>query len=66
MSENVKQVTVIEMLRTTGENTKEFMNRIANHVEYLEGHVADLESEVAKLRDRVSQFEGKLSDSDAQ
>ena len=66
MKENVKQVTVVEMLRTTGANTQEFMNRIANHVEYLEGHVADLENEVAKLRDRVSQFERNASDTDAQ
>ena len=44
--EEVKKMTVSEMLRTTGANTAQFMEQVAMHVE-------GLEQEVAKLRARV-------------
>lgn len=52
--EEVKRLTVSEMLRTTGANTAEFMEQVALHVE-------GLENEVAKLRARV---EAALKDED--
>jgi hypothetical protein len=48
--------TVVEMLRTTGMNTAEFMEQVALHVE-------KLEMEVARLRERVADME--VSDHDA-
>ena len=44
--EEVRKLTVSEMLRTTGANTAQFMEQVAMHVE-------GLEQEVAKLRARV-------------
>ena len=42
--------TVVDMLRTTGNNTAEFMNKVASHIE-------TLEQEVIRLRQRVEELE---------
>ena len=49
--------TVVDMLRTTGENTAEFMNKVAAHVE-------KLEQEVIGLRQRVQEMELNNDDSE--
>jgi hypothetical protein len=45
-----KRPTVVEMLRTTGMNTAEFMDKVAAHIEVLE-------QEVIRLRQRVQEME---------
>ena len=45
-----KRPTVVEMLRTTGMNTAEFMDKVAAHIE-------TLEKEVIQLRQRVQEME---------
>ena len=45
-------ISVAEMLRTTGQNTAQFMIKIAEHVE-------SLENEIRRLADRVAELEGK-------
>jgi uncharacterized protein YceH (UPF0502 family) len=45
-----KRPTVVEMLRTTGMNTAEFMDKVAAHIE-------TLEQEVIRLRQRVQEME---------
>ena len=45
-----KRPTVVEMLRTTGNNTAEFMDKVAAHIE-------TLEQEVIRLRQRVQEME---------
>lgn len=47
-----KKTTVPEMLRTTGNNTAQFMFQIAEHIE-------KLETEVQRLTDRVTELESK-------
>jgi hypothetical protein len=42
--------TVVDMLRTTGMNTAEFMDKVAAHIE-------TLEQEVVRLRQRVTELE---------
>jgi hypothetical protein len=50
MSEDLKLPTVPEMLRTTGENTAEFMKQVADHI-------LKLEDMIVQLRDRVTELE---------
>jgi uncharacterized protein YceH (UPF0502 family) len=45
-----KRPTVVDMLRTTGNNTAEFMDKVAAHIE-------TLEQEVIRLRQRVQEME---------
>ncbi len=45
-----KRPTVVDMLRTTGNNTAEFMDKVAAHVE-------GLEQEIIRLRKRVEELE---------
>jgi hypothetical protein len=52
-----KRPTVVEMLRTTGMNTAEFMDKVAAHIE-------TLEQEVIRLRQRVQEME--LSNADTE
>jgi len=52
MSEEKLSITVGEMLRTTGQNTAQFMFQIAEHIE-------GLEKEIQKLTDRISDLESK-------
>jgi len=49
MSENTTQPSVPEMLRTTGENTAEFMKHVAEHIEKLELSVQQLKARVEEL-----------------
>ena len=50
MSEDAKLPTVPEMLRTTGENTAEFMKQVADHI-------LKLENMIVQLKDRVTELE---------
>jgi uncharacterized protein YceH (UPF0502 family) len=45
-----KRPTVVDMLRTTGNNTAEFMDKVAAHIE-------TLEQEVIRLQQRVQEME---------
>lgn len=56
MTEEVKQTRVTEMLRLTGKNTAEFMDRVADHIQ-------KLEVEVENLQNRIRELEGTQSDS---
>ena len=49
MSENLKLPTVPEMLRTTGENTAEFMKQVADHILKLEDMIVQLKERVTEL-----------------
>ena len=52
MTEELKNtVTVAEMLRTTGNNTAEFMEQVAAHIEKLEEGIASLQFRVTELED---------------
>lgn len=42
-------MNVTEMLRTTGTNTAEFMNKIADHIEQLEATILQLQARIAEL-----------------
>ena len=45
-----KRPTVVDMLRTTGNNTAEFMHKVAAHIE-------TLEKEIIRLQQRVEEME---------
>lgn len=45
-----KRPTVVDMLRMTGNNTAEFMDKVAAHIE-------SLEQEIIHLRQRVQEME---------
>ena len=45
-----KRPTVVEMLRTTGNNTAEFMDKVAAHIEVLE-------QEIIRLQQRIQEME---------
>ncbi len=47
-----KKLTVVDMIRKTGHNTAEFMEKVAAHIE-------QLEYEVTTLRARVEELEAK-------
>lgn len=51
-----QKMTVVDMIRRTGHNTAEFMEKVAAHIE-------QLEYEVVTLKERVKQLEGQ-NDSD--
>jgi pyridoxal biosynthesis lyase PdxS len=44
-----EKITVPAMLRTTGENTKGFMDQVAEHIEKLEGEIIRLTARVNEL-----------------
>lgn len=50
MVNQINELSVSEMLRITGGNTADFMEKVAQHIE-------SLESEVVKLRTRVQELE---------
>ena len=41
--------TVVDMLRTTGNNTAEFMDKVAAHIEKLEQEIIRLEQRVQEM-----------------
>ena len=51
MSNEDLKPTVPQMLRMTGENTAQFMEQVADHID-------KLEAEVARLTARVNELEG--------
>jgi hypothetical protein len=55
MTEENKQLRVTEMLRLTGKNTAEFMDRVADHIQ-------KLEAEIENLQYRILELEGKNGD----
>jgi hypothetical protein len=55
MTEETKQPRVIELLRITGKNTAEFMDRVADHIQRLE-------VEIENLQNRIIELEGNQSD----
>ena len=50
MTEKEQAISVPEMVRTTGENTRQFMLQISEHI-------AKLEAEVINLRQRIAELE---------
>lgn len=56
MTEEIKQPRVIELLKITGKNTAEFMERVADHIQRLE-------VEIKNLQNRIAELEGTQSDS---
>jgi phage host-nuclease inhibitor protein Gam len=50
-----KRPTVVDMLRTTGNNTAEFMDKVAAHIE-------GLEQEIIRLQQRVQEMEANNVD----
>lgn len=56
MTEEIKQPRVIELLKITGKNTAEFMERVADHIQRLE-------VEIENLQNRIAELEGTQSDS---
>ena len=49
MTEETKQPRVIELLRITGKNTAEFMDRVADHIQRLEVEIENLQNKIAEL-----------------
>jgi chaperonin cofactor prefoldin len=50
MTEEIKAPpTVPEMLRMTGDNTAQFMEHVANHIEQLEARVKELSDRISEL-----------------
>jgi uncharacterized protein involved in exopolysaccharide biosynthesis len=49
MTEENKQPRVIELLRITGKNTAEFMDRVADHIQRLEVEIENLQNKIAEL-----------------
>jgi uncharacterized protein involved in exopolysaccharide biosynthesis len=49
MTEETKQPRVIELLRITGKNTAEFMDRVADHIQRLEVEIENLQNRIAEL-----------------
>jgi len=49
MSEETKELSVPQMLRTTGENTADFMKRVAEHVDELENRISMLQERIVEL-----------------
>jgi hypothetical protein len=52
MTEETQKASVPEMLRVTGENTAEFMNQVASHIEKLEDAVKQLQARVLELESK--------------
>jgi flagellar biosynthesis chaperone FliJ len=51
MNEENKVTTVAEMLRVTGNNTNDFMQQVAEHIDKLENAVKQLQSRVQELEE---------------
>lgn len=49
MSEETKELSVPQMLRTTGENTSDFMKRVAEHIDELEKQIFTLQERIVEL-----------------
>jgi polyhydroxyalkanoate synthesis regulator phasin len=49
MSNENLQPNVAEMLRMTGDNTAQFMEHVASHIEKLEQQVKDLSARITEL-----------------
>ena len=50
MNAENQTISVSEMLRTTGSNTAEFMNKIADHIDKLESALAEANAIIEKLQ----------------
>jgi hypothetical protein len=50
--ENLAPPSVAEMLRITGQNTAQFMEQVAIHVDKLEAEVLQLQNRVAELEQK--------------
>jgi len=53
MAEEIVTTTVAEMLRVTGNNTNDFMQQVAEHIEKLEDAVKQLQARVQELEEGV-------------
>lgn len=49
MNTEQEKPTVVDMLRTTGNNTAEFMDKVAAHIEKLEQEIIRLQLRVQEL-----------------
>ena len=49
MKESVPNMTVSEMVKTTGENTAKFMLQVAEHIDTLERRLDELKQRVTEL-----------------
>jgi hypothetical protein len=49
MTENLQPPSVSEMIRITSENTSEFMEQVAKHIDKLEDAIVGLQKRVAEL-----------------
>lgn len=49
-TENSEYKTVAEMIRITNDNTFNFYQQVADHIEKLEATIADLNDEIARLK----------------
>jgi TolA-binding protein len=49
MTEETKELSVSDMLKLTGTNTADFMKRVAEHVDELEGRIRQLQDRVTEL-----------------
>jgi hypothetical protein len=49
MTDETKELSVSEMLKLTGSNTADFMERVAEHVDELENRVRLLQARVTEL-----------------
>jgi hypothetical protein len=49
MKESVPNMTVSEMVKTTGANTAKFMLQVAEHIDTLERRVDELKQRIAEL-----------------
>jgi hypothetical protein len=56
MSEEIKELSVSDMLKLTGSNTADFMKRVADHID-------DLEHQIVLLQERVTEFESAANES---
>ncbi len=53
--EQEKQLSVSEMLKSTGKNTQIFMEQVADHVTKLEEHIVALQRRVAELEGKQNE-----------
>lgn len=54
-AENSSPQTVSDMLRLTGENTNQFMAKIAEHIEKLEARIIELEDQLTENQNDSNQ-----------
>ena len=55
MSAEVKEISVAEMLRTTGANTAEFMKQVAEHIEKLENRIFELDKRLTEAESKQNE-----------